>query len=76
MATMDEHRQQCWDRLTEDQKTRIRAAADGRALTAETVKLLGDTGCPLGAVNTQWENQSVAGWTWAKSTRQFIPSAS
>jgi hypothetical protein len=72
MATMDEHRQQWWDRLTEDQRARVTAAAEGREMTAETLKLLGDTGCPLAAVATQVDRGPVSSWSWAESTRQFI----
>lgn len=40
------------------------------------MKLLGDTGCPLGEVGTHWDNQSISRWSWAESTRQFIIQAS
>ncbi|WP_197381872.1 hypothetical protein [Mycolicibacterium mengxianglii] len=76
MATMNEHRRQWWDRLTEDQRARVRAAAETREMTAETLKLLGDTGCPLGAVGTQVAGGPVSGWSWAESTRQFILASS
>lgn len=76
MATMDEHRQQWWDRLTEDQRARVKAAATSREMTAETEKLLTVTRCPLGGVATQIAAGPISGWFWAGSTRQFILAAS
>lgn len=73
---MDEHRQQWCGRLTGDQRAGVRAAAEGREMTAETDKLLSGTGCPLGAVATQIAGGPVSGWSWAESTRQFILAAS
>lgn len=64
--------EQWWNRLSEDQQARAKAAADKHQLDADGTRLLLDTGCPIGPVGTKWEADPDYSWSWPESVREFV----
>ena len=46
--------------------------AENQLLDPPVVRLLFDTGCPVGPIGTQWESQPDYDWTWPSNVREFI----
>lgn len=71
--TSDERLAEWWGALSEPQRAKLSAAAASEKVTAETVALLGDTGCPLGggATGAYWAQQDL-NWEWDEDMRLFI----
>ena len=71
-----------WERLSEDDKTRLKAAAGQDVLRRATTRLLLQTACPLGPIGTRWESPigprpaapSEINWIWPASVREFVLS--
>jgi hypothetical protein len=61
-----------WDRLTDEQRVRVKAAAGEHHLDAAGTKLLLDTRCPVGPIGTKWESQPEYSWIWPESVREFV----
>lgn len=66
------HLQEWWNRLSEDQKARVKEAAEHQLLDASGTQLLLETRCPVGPVGTKWESEPEFGWGWPDSVRQFV----
>jgi hypothetical protein len=64
--------QKWWDRLSDDQRTRVKTAAEEHNLDAAGTQLLVDTGCPIGPVGTKWESEPEYSWIWPESVRAFV----
>ena len=58
--------------LSDDQRARVKAAADDDQLDADGTRLLLDTGCPIGPVGTKWEAEPEYSWSWPESVRTFV----
>jgi len=65
-----------WDHLTDDQRARVKQAAEDAGgkhnVGTAGVKVLIDTGCPVGPVGTRWDTNPEYAWTWPESLRQFV----
>jgi hypothetical protein len=61
-----------WNRLSDDQKTRVKEAAERHQLDSEATRLLLDTSCPVGPVGTKWESDPEFSWSWPESVRTFV----
>jgi hypothetical protein len=71
--TIDNHLQQWWAARSNDQRRALKEAADEDRMDAATVRLLLDTGCPIGPIGTKWlASDSDYGWTWPQSVRTFV----
>jgi hypothetical protein len=72
----ERHTREWWDRLTDDQRARVKDAAE-RGLTDEsTAKLLADTRCPVGLIGAAWEGDTEYSWSWPKGMREFVAEQS
>lgn len=72
MSGLDKHVIQWWDRLNNDQRSRVQQAAENHRLDPAGVKALIDTRCPIGPVGSRWEADPEYSWTWPESLRQFV----
>ena len=72
MTTQVAELQKWWDRLTDDQQVRVKAAAEHHDLDAAGTKLLIDTRCPVGPVGTRWDTDPEYSWSWLESVRRFV----
>lgn len=61
-----------WAGLNEDQRSRVKQAAENHELDSTGVKLLIDTRCPVGPVGTRWDADPEYAWAWPESLRQFV----
>ena len=64
--------QKWWNRLSDDQKARVKRAAEHHQLDAAGTQLLIDTRCPVGPVGTKWEADPEYSWSWPESVRDFV----
>ena len=71
-----------WDRLSEDNRARLRTAAAQDLLRRATTRLLLQTACPLGPIGTRWESpigprpesHRDISWIWPEPVRAFVLS--
>ena len=68
----EKHLQTWWSARSDEQRARLKQAAQQSKLDPDTVKLLFDTGCPVGPVGTKWETQPDWDWSWPSDVRTFI----
>ena len=61
-----------WERRSEEQRARLKTAAENRMLDADTVDLLTSTGCPVGPVGGKWEADRDWDWSWPGDVQTFI----
>jgi hypothetical protein len=61
-----------WERLNDDQRSRVKQAAEKSDTDADGAKVLIDTRCPVGPIGTRWDNNPEYSWTWPESVRQFV----
>lgn len=64
-----------WDRLDEEQRQRLKVAAESELLTTDTVNLLSATRCPLISVSTTFNPPEQGPAEWVPSVRRFVRSA-
>jgi hypothetical protein len=64
--------QKWWDRLSDDERTRVKTAAEEYHLDAAATELLIETGCPIGPVGTRWASEPEPSWSWPESVRMFV----
>jgi hypothetical protein len=74
--TIDSHLQQWWTSRSDDQRKALTEAAQQDRTDASTVRLLLDTGCPVGPIGSKWETQPEYSWMWPPSVRTFIAAQS
>ncbi|WP_111512361.1 hypothetical protein [Mycobacterium kyogaense] len=67
----ERHTLQWWDRLNDDQRARVKDAAERNDTSAATAKLLADTQCPVGLMGAAWEGQDMT-FNWSRGIRQFV----
>lgn len=80
--TFDAEFQAWWDRLSEENRTRLKTAAGDDVLRRATTRLLLQTACPLGPIGTRWEtpigpmpeSQPEIAWSWPEPVRRFVLS--
>lgn len=63
---------QWWERLSDDQKNRLRSAAVADRREPSDPQLLVEAGCPYGPIGTKVGSEGDYGWTWPESIREFI----
>lgn len=68
----EKHTREWWGRLTDEQRARVKKAAEENDTSSVTAKLLADTRCPVGLVGTAWETDPEYSWSWPKGMRDFI----
>jgi len=76
MSGVDDEVVKWWAGLNDDQRSRVKQAAEQAHGTHNVglagVKVLIDTGCPVGPVGTRWDTNPEYAWTWPESIRQFV----
>jgi hypothetical protein len=73
--TLVTHLQKWWALRSDDQRAKLKQAANSDDLDTSTVQLLLNTKCPIGPVGTKWESQPEYAWSWPSSVRTFIATA-
>ncbi|WP_236726163.1 hypothetical protein, partial [Mycobacterium avium] len=68
----ERHTREWWGRLTDEQRARVKRAAEDNDTSAVTAKLLADTRCPIGLIGTAWETDPEYSWSWPGGMREFI----
>jgi hypothetical protein len=61
-----------WGRRTEDERARLKTAAERHRLDSDTVDLLNSTRCPIGPVGGKWEMDPDWDWSWPLDVQTFI----
>jgi hypothetical protein len=78
MSGLDDDVAKWWDGLNDDQRSRVKQAAEEAAgkhnVGLVGVQVLIDTRCPVGPVGTRWDENPEYAWTWPESVRQFVLS--
>jgi hypothetical protein len=59
---------QWWERRSDDERARLKQAAEKRQLDPETVQLLAH----IGLAGPKWEMQPDWDWSWPEDVRAFI----
>jgi hypothetical protein len=68
----EQHTREWWGRLTDDQRDRVKQAAQDNDTSAAISRLLADTRCPVGLIGTAWETDPQYSWHWPEGIRGFI----
>jgi hypothetical protein len=74
--TLVQHIRGWWSGRNDDQRQALTEAAQQDRMDAATMRLLLDTGCPIGPIGSKWESQANYGWMWPQSVRSFIVAQS
>ena len=66
------HLKKWWAARTEDQRDRLKQAAQSATLEPDAVDLLFKTSCPFGPIGGKWETQEDWDWNWPSNVRTFV----
>jgi hypothetical protein len=74
--TIESELHKWWASRPRDQRKKLTEAAQQDQMDGPIVRLLLDTGCPVGPIGTKWESQPEYSWGWPQSVRAFIVAQS